>query len=283
MGVVFCIVSGAYLLTNPKSAEIAAEKYSDEEAPLEDIHSKPIIRFMMIPWNDIEARNLSVPEGVPILDEIICIGELPEYQIKLYGYNDEEYTGEGVAIQIGEDVNYFDWTYLSPRISYPSVYWKEAEQQLQVSLKAISGTELSAQELHVLQRYDTGTLLDSTFTMDEYSILSEKQIGFEYDEKMQTLNIVNLFDYKQLAKIKILDEEMEVERLELGNISWFVLGETIMLRVVPGYYLVGRNPAVYEDMPTLEAPVIMERNGENLEFRLGSFQLVNESEKDGFF
>ena len=96
---------------------------------------------------------------------IVCIGEIPEEKIKLYGYNDAECSYEGVAIEIGDDVNYFDWIYTSPRCVLPECYWNGENKQLQVALNVYTGTGADAWELHVLQQYLTGTLQDFVLSL----------------------------------------------------------------------------------------------------------------------
>lgn len=51
-------------------------------------------KFIKIPWSEIAERNLTFQgDPIPIAPEIRCIGEIPEAQIKLYGYGDEEIQG----------------------------------------------------------------------------------------------------------------------------------------------------------------------------------------------
>lgn len=233
-------------------------------------------RFQKIPWEEIESRNLSVTGDVMNMEDIVCIGELPKQQIKLYGYNDPECFGEGVAIQIGENVNYFDWYYTTTRTLYPSLFWNEKERQLQVSLKNLSGTGVAAEELHVLQQYDTGALEDYAFAMKNYSALLEEQIGFTYDSGKKLLKLVRLTDHTQIAEIHVPDVEKTVDSLELGCISQFVLGDTIYFQVQPGYIPDGYAMAEYENMPILEAPVMLSREGEQVNFQFGEFQRVSQ-------
>lgn len=215
-----------------------------------------IERFHGVEWDELEAGKLKFTgEIYANSTEIQCIGEIPEYQIKLYGYGDDDYQGIGVAVQIGEDVNIFDWTYASPRELPPSVYWNEKDKILQTSLKIYTGTGVAAEELHILRQYDTGTLDDSIFTLDDYSLLLQQMIGFQYLEKEKRLKLILLSDQSILTEIENIDEPNGVDSLELGLISSFILGDDISIQVESGYIPNGQITAEYEGMPTLIFPV----------------------------
>ncbi len=211
-------------------------------------------RFSLLDWDEVRSRHLSVNDD-PDWSDIICIGEIPEKKIKLYGYNDEECSGEGVAIEIGDDVNYFDWIYTSPRSLLPECYWNEGDRQLQVALNIYTGTGVDAQELHVLQQYDTGTLMDSVFDLDDYAQLLGQCIDFSYDGETGELILSDSRSGKELAAAKLPDAD--IVGLETGMISHFVLGDKITLQVEVGYLEEGIAMPQYEDaMPTLEAEVV---------------------------
>lgn len=227
-------------------------------------------RFMEIPWDEIEAGNLKFTGDILTNREIQCIGEIPEYQIKLFGYGDDEFWGEGVAIQIGDDVNYFDWNYMSTRILPPSVYWKDSERQLQAALKIYAGTGVAAEELHILQQYETGHLSDYVFALEDYSKLLSETIDYEYDQNTKRLQLIDSSSHTVLAEIENVDAPDGISELELGMISSFLLGDQIILQVETGYIPNGSLIAEYENMPVFHFPVMCEYDeNEILQFSLG--------------
>jgi len=230
-----------------------------------------LYRLSRMDWDEIRSRNLR-PEGTPDWSDIVCIGRIPEYDITLYGYNDAESFGRGTAIEIDGNVNYFDWIYTTPRTLLPECFWDEKHRQLQTALNIYTGTGVAAQELHVLQQYDTGTLQDNVFAWDDFTSALQERITFRYDKDTGRLTLSSgLPDQKLLAEAEI--SEGHVESLELGNISRFVLGETIFFQVEPGYYT-GQSSAIaeYENMPTLEAEVLIQESGSGLSFTLGEIR-----------
>lgn len=287
IAVLACAVMTLCFLTNPQPAQAVvadspqapvetqnAVKESASPKPQEDAHNQidALARFCSIPWDEIESRNLSVGDDVS-MDDIICIGEMEEQQIKIYGYNDQEVQGRGVAIRIKDNVNYFDWQYISTRGLLPSVYWNDGSKQLQMSLKTYAGSGLAAEELHVLNQYGTGTLSDVAFTLDDYSALLSEKIGFSFDSMKKILRIVSLDDGSVLAEVAIPNNG--IDRLELGRMSEFVLGDRMALRVQVGYVAMGQVSAQYENMPVLEFPVQVVQADDQMVFGLGEAKVHN--------
>lgn len=250
-------------------------QYAKEIWLPKDYHIDTIGKLKNIDWDKIEAGNLSFLEQDDEFSDIICIGELPKQGIKLYGYNDEEISGQGVVISVNEEINFFDWIYTSSRNLYPSLYWKE-DKYLQVSLKIISGTGASAEQLHVLIRYDTGKLQDNAFLLEEYASAAKDKIDFTYDAKTKKLSLMQTDTKQGLADIILSEAQEEITDLEIGLNSQFVLGETIYFRVMPGYVQNGAPMPNYTDMPYLEAPVILTEEDNKITFSLGEFQVITE-------
>lgn len=213
-----------------------------------------VARFSMVDWSEVE--QLPYIDNENDLSHVICIGEIPEQAIRMYGYNDEEIQGYGVAIQIGDDVNYFDWAYTSPRLVMPKLYWDEESRQLQVALHTNTGTGAASEELYVLQQYDTGTLQPYHFGDKQYNAVLEERIQYSFDEAKQLLMLVDTVTGETLAELSV--PEGRVTGLELGEISGFTLGQTILFHVETGYYLENSHVAEYEGMPTLEFEVVMD-------------------------
>lgn len=233
-----------------------------------------VSRFLQKDWDEIRGRNLSLPDGPGAWEDVICIAEIPEEKIKLYGYNDREWSGQGVAIEIGDDVNYFDWVYTSTRSLLPECYWNRTDRQLQVALNIYTGTGVAAQELHVLQYHDTATLTDNVLELNDYGDMLQERIHFRFEEETGRLTLFDADSGKDLASVTV--EDSVVEGLELGCISRFLLGEQIVLQVDPGCFVEGGAIAMYpEDMPQLEADLVpgYEGSGEEITFSLGEIRV----------
>lgn len=256
-----------------------SEADKDDEAAMDQVQNDILERFSEIDWDELEDRDLQFTGSLDNPTQIQCIGEIPEYQIKLYGYGDDDFQGAGVAIQIGEDVNFFDWFYTSSRAIPPSVYWNDKDKILQTALRIYTGTGAAAEELHVLRQYQTGTLDDAVFTLDDYSLLLQEMTGFQYIENEKKLQLINLSDNSILTEVENIEAPEGIEALELGWISTFILGDNIFLQVEPGYCPTGHVIAEYEGMPTLIYPVLFEADErENISFRLGEPHVAEEDE-----
>lgn len=189
-----------------------------------------LTRFSNTDWAKVE--TLTYSDDVPDLSGILCIGEIPEYKIKAYGYNDAEIMGQGIAIRIADDVNYFDWIYTTSRAILPDFYWDEDKRQLQISFHTYTGTGVAAENLYVLQQYDTGTLHPSNFSMNSYSDLASERIGYHFNEETSELTLFDQETKQDLSSVKVSGS---VTGLEIGSISGFGLGETIRFSATPGY------------------------------------------------
>lgn len=218
-----------------------------------DYHIDVVHRFMDADWDKVS--KLHKPER-GVMDDtknILCIGELPEYGIKVYGYNDKEVCGAGVAVEKDGNINYFDWPYISPRGILPDLYWDEAHRQLQISFYVYTGTGASADSLYVLQYGDHGEAVPYNFDLDGYSREIKKRTGHTFDKKSRTLTLMDLKTGRELASVKL--PEGEFTGMEYGMISDFQLGDTITCQVTPGFYLDGSAMAQYDDMMELEFDV----------------------------
>lgn len=220
-----------------------------------------VARFRKMPWDQVE--NIRFTGDITDIDSILCIGEIPKERIKVYGYNDEEAGLQGVAVEIGDDVNYFDWFYTSPQMVLPDLYWDENRRQLQISCHVYTGTGVSADELHVLQQYDTGTLSESRFSLEDYTVYLEERIAYEFDEETRKLVLTDTGTGEELTAVMVPEEDGEkVTGLELGMLSDFELGERMYFRVSPGYYMDDKiGVAEYENMPQFRFELLAEESG----------------------
>ena len=92
----------------PPAEEIQVEVEEESKEP-EKTESQIIIeRFSSMDWEEVKANAKEFGED-GWETGIVLLAELPEAEIALYGYNDEEYKLRGVAIDYDGNVNYFDW------------------------------------------------------------------------------------------------------------------------------------------------------------------------------
>ena len=221
------------------------------------------------------------PDGIPDTNGILCIGEIPEKNIRVYGYNDEEIGYCGVAVEFQKirsggvmeadsEIYYYDWVYLSPRTILPKLYWDEAHERLQISCYVYTGTGAAAEELHILQRY--GTMQETNFSLEDYGALLRERIGWRFEEDTRKLTLTDQKTGRTLAETEApADAGERVTDLELGMISGFELGDEIKFAVSPGYYMDEMYGAAwYEGMPQLQFELLMTQgsNG-HLHFALG--------------
>ncbi len=247
-----------------KNSNNANAASGEEKEPKIDV----VDRFMDIDWEKVEKLRFT-GDDITNPTDIVCIGELPKHDIKIYGYNDKEVCLHGVAIEMKGDVNYFDWAYTSPRRILPDLYWDEPRGQLQIAFHIYSGTGVDASSLYVLQRYDTGTLRPHLFDLDDYRAQLEKRIGYRFDEKSKVLTLTDLKTKKELASAKL--PYGNITGIELGLISSFQLGSSITYQVTPGYHVDGSAMPQYDDMPTLEFDVNLNVDeNEDITFELGN-------------
>lgn len=227
-----------------------------------------IQRFMDVNWEDIKNLPLTEP-AITDTKNILCIGELPEDDIKIYGYNDDDISLQGVAVYLKGDVSYYDWTYSSTHGILPTLYWEEEHSQLQIAFHIYTGTGVSADSLYILQRNDAGALVPYHFGFDDYRAQLEKRIGYTFSEESRILTLIDRKTEKELASTEL--PEGTITGIELGLISSFQLGETITYQVTPGYQTDGGAMAQYDYMPTLEfdLKIITDENG-SISFDFGN-------------
>lgn len=222
-----------------------------------------------------ELSGLPYPDGsTPDMSGILCIGGIPEKDIKIYGYNDEEVIGKGVAIMIEGNQNLFDWQYTSPRLVMPNAYWDERNRQLQLAFHIYTGTGASSDALYVSQYYDTGTLAPSGYLLEDYTKDLEDRIGYRFDAEKKLLTLTDTETGEKLTEMKV--PEGRVSGIEAGSISGFTLGDRIELWVTVGYFT-EESPTVaeYQDVRDLSFEVLTEPSGSyGMSFHLGKVRVL---------
>lgn len=275
------VESGSIENQSMESGGESEEQLNDRQVS-EDDRIDVESRFMDIPWDEIEAIPDVGYYDSSRYNNVICIGEIPEYDIRVYGYNDEDIWGRGVAIDIAGDVNYFDWYYTSSRQIMPKLYWDEDERQLQMAFHIHTGTGFDAEDLVILQQYDTGTLVPHYFTYGDYPEILSERIGYSFDDGSRELTLTDTVTGREVASVTI--PEGEITGISCGDISYFELGESIKLFVCPGFFIEGSAIPDYTGMPVLEFEVeyewvINQNGGDDLSFNLGDLVGIRQDEE----
>lgn len=264
--------------TTPETVFVSDSKGDSEETEQNtyvDDATEILHRFQTVDWETIQPRTLADDDWST---NIIRLAAITEPQITMYGYNDENYSGRGVAIDMGGSMHYFDWIYMTPRIVMPRIYWKESEHQLQVSLYNYSGTGVGAEELHILQQTDQNELKDYCLTVSDYASMLADRVDFSYEIETNTLTLYDKSDNQVLDTIVFTWlndaglEKIELKGIALGDIACFKLGEDIGLRITPGYFINDWATPQYRDMHQLQAELRFEEIDGQKQFSLGTIQ-----------
>ena len=215
----------------------------------EDEEIDVVSRFKAKSWDEI--KKITLKDYISDWTNVVCIAEIPEKDIRVYGYNDDEINFEGVAVQIGENVHYYDWTYTSSQLILPQVYWDEERQQLQLAMHVYTGTGASADRLYViqLQEDEMGTYVYGDYSMTQYAEDLADMIETVYDFDSQELSFLDRKTGECLITVKKPNEK--IKDIEWGYVSKFSLGEKVYFEVTPGYITDTVGLVQYEDMPRL--------------------------------
>lgn len=202
-------------VTPPEQITVTPE----EEEPEPEPEKSALERFSTMDWSEVTANAKTFgEEGWE--NGIVLLAELPEANIRMYGYNDEKSQYEGVAIDHDGNVNYFDWLYTSAQHIQPQMYWDAAQKQLQVTLNVYDGSGVNAEELHVLLEYDTMTLEDFVYRSSDYLKEVEEQLAGTGLSVGSYADIV-LGDqiFLQFEPVKTVDGVEEKQKLHQATIS----------------------------------------------------------------
>lgn len=160
----------------PPTEEIEVEVEEASEEPEKTTSQIILDRFQDMDWEEVKSGAKEIGED-GWEEGIVLLAELPEEDITLYGYNDEEYKLQGVAIDHDGNVNYFDWIYMSEEQIQPEMYWNTKKDQLQITLNLYEGSGVNAEELHVLVEHDTKTLEDFALRSSDYLMEIESRMA----------------------------------------------------------------------------------------------------------
>lgn len=238
-------------------------------------------RFMSIPWDKV-VKNAKRPYANDWLGNIILMNEIHEHNISMYGYNDEEYWGMGVAVEHDENVNYFDWLYMDNHTIVPSIFWDDAHKQLQVILHTGSGTGYLMPSLHILQEYETMHMEDYCFEVEDVQKKLQERIGYTYDDEGLVLRVIDLqdntelyvVDFESVQKYDDVSKESPITEVRVGDIFSYELGENIQMTFTVGYIIKGQEHMVRsQHVPEFKTTVTMDGDGE---FAIGDITVVSE-------
>ena len=230
-------------------------------------------RFRSIDWEKIRPRTYL--EDADWHTNVFYLARLPEDDITMYGYNDDDYHDRGVAIAIADDIYYYDWYYFSPRHVEPQMYWNDEDKQLQITFCLFTGSGVHAEELHVLQLSEENEPEDHIFANGKYDSLLSDRIGFSYEKDTHMITFYDNQDNRELAQADLSWlEEKEVEKIVFGDIGHFQLGDEIYLIFTPGYMVEEWASSLYNGMPEMAARVQLEISNNQIIFGLEEIGLV---------
>ncbi len=250
----------------PGTEQGAIEEETEEGAEDGD---EILRRFSSMEWDRLEPARIGQDEDWQT--RVVFLAELQEEEIIMYGYNDEEFSNRGVAIDFKGNVSFFDWIYMTSRLDPPRLYWQEKGALLQAAMEVGAGSGYAVQELHVLQAYETGHLEPYSFDGDTYVPLLKERIGFRWEPETQTLVLFDTVHPEEAlasAELGWLEPE-RIDGLSLGESIRFELGEEIWLECTPGFLADGMPMPQFDGMPRLRAQVLVTPEAENGQERLG--------------
>lgn len=275
--------------TEDTKTTYAGEEEAEAKSPAEAGEASEdgiMQRLQNVDWENVQPKKLEDADYQ--MEDILLLAEIPEADIMMYGYNDEEFQRQGVAVVMGGRPYYFGWVYTSPRLIMPQIYWNQESRQLQVSLHNFTGTSLDAEELHVLRQTEEGDLEDFLFAYDDYVGLLKERLAFSYGEETGRFSLYDKQESRELGKLDLswlsedaaLLEQAEqgkplVENFAAGDISSFLLGDEIRLRVTPGYVVNCWATPQYDETLELEAEICLEESEGQIHFLLGGIKTVN--------
>ncbi|MCD7746327.1 MAG: hypothetical protein LUI13_13785 [Lachnospiraceae bacterium] len=201
---------------------------------------------------------------------VFCIAEIPEENIRMYIYYDEEIGFQGAAFSIGNDVYYFDWPYTCFVTYLPELFWDEESQRLLVKCYKNRGTGCAVQELYVLQKSESGIWIASAYKYEEYTEAVCERISLNIDEQGKEYTITDNITGE------ILDQNVVVGDIPCSYDFWkFDVDATVTFAVNVGYYMCGKLDGDYyyfSEMETLCFDLNLIQNDDgSITFEIGDF------------
>lgn len=274
---VVCVVAAIFTGCNSDKENPATDVPAAESVTLAEQVDKDgiLAKFEKADWNAVRALPVE-KEGFFESREIVCLGEILEKNIRVYGYNDEEFIGEGLALDINGKLTFLDINYGGQYQNVPDFYWNDAANQLIMVAHVYGGTFCDCDCLYVFKIENDTVKSVSTLDDVDYDALIKERIGFTVEDKT-SLVFSDKKTGEEIAWFSI-DEGTSVKNLYLSEISDFiVLGDKVLLRAVAGYEVEGDLPRILENTENDELLFeIVMTEGENgkITFSIGDVRAV---------
>ena len=137
-----------------------------ETAPARPISAPAVVTVGRMP-----AKGYDLPAEVADMMEwggrspVAKLAELPEQDAAIYGVAKEQ--GTAMLLRWGDSLAEFDWNYGGPQIAGPQLrYWDvddDGQDEVVLVNHIGSGTGVSVEELHIVEKQEDGTLTDYVF------------------------------------------------------------------------------------------------------------------------
>lgn len=117
----------------------------------------------------------------------LLLAKMPKENIYLYTVND----GQIGIVKYGNQVQYFNWCTLTPRLILPKMSTQDIDQdnekEIIISLYCDSGTGRSISDIHVLDLQKNGTYKDYTIAPEQYQETIKERISVHFDSSKNAL------------------------------------------------------------------------------------------------
>lgn len=133
--------------------------------------ARPISAPAVVTEGRVPAKEYDLPGEVADMMEwggrspVAKLAELPEQDAAIYGVAKEQ--GTAMLLRWGDSLAEFDWNYGGPQIAGPQLrYWDvddDGQDEVVLVNHIGSGTGVSVDELHIVEKQEDGTLTDYVF------------------------------------------------------------------------------------------------------------------------
>lgn len=267
--------------TAPVEAETSEVQQVVEALETED---NIFTRFREIDWEEVKADpkrfgDSGWEEGV------VLLAEFPEDELYVYGYNDEDYQYQGIIYEQRGERGIRNIAYTTSQHQEPEIYWSSEKRLLQMALPVYTGNGVNAEALYVFEATESGYMAGGApFVLENYRGLLTIRMDYIFENEVLTL-IDTKYD-KELFQVdlsEMLDHaeaetrNRNVTGISIGYMVDFVLGDEIVMYVIPGYKLEGMEENIYyEHMPMLKTSITYELSDMNTggTYEIGEFSVI---------
>jgi len=156
--------------------------------------------------------------------QILLLSQILEEKIYLYGLSKNSGNNDGVILRVDDCLFTFDWKYYTPRLILPTLYYSDFDndgtKEIAVILYVGSGTGISMEELHILEKIDN-TWKDNVLSEEYYMNKLRAELSFIYDELNQNITICSKNNQLKFNAETNSNGCGKVIGLSLGDISNF--------------------------------------------------------------